>query len=205
MTEQSPAPTTGTVPHEAIAFARRAELLGHRGLTVWLTGLPASGKSTIALALEESLLESRRAAVTLDGDTLRHALNAGLTFDAAGRAEAVRRAGEAALLIAQSGSIAIASLVSPYRSDRDLVRARHATLGIGFLEVFVDAPIEVVKARDPKGHYKMALKGELPAFTGVSDPYEPPLSPEVHLRTSDTTPAECVATLMSAIAARTAS
>ncbi len=186
---------SNTVPHSAISAAERATHIGRRGCTVWLTGLPASGKTTIALALESSLLCSKTPAITLDGDTLRHGLSAGLAFDAAGRAEAVRRAGEAALLIAQVGAVAIVSLVSPYRADRDRVRARHAAAEVPFIEVFVDVPVELAKQRDPKGHYKKALAGEIPSFTGVSDPYEAPLNAEVHLATSTTTVADSVALL----------
>ena len=193
------------VPHAALSAARHAELLGSRGCTVWLTGLPASGKTTIAVALEESLLRACAAAITLDGDTLRHGLSVGLSFDAAGRAEAVRRAGEAALLIAASGSIAIVSLVSPYRADRDLVRARHSASQVPCLEVFIDVPLEVAKERDPKGHYKKAIAGEIPAFTGVSDPYEAPLTPELHLTTSTMSVADSVEALRRAIHSATAS
>ena len=187
------------VPHSAISSADRAAHIGRRGCTVWLTGLPASGKTTIALALEESLLRTKNPAITLDGDTLRHGLSAGLAFDAAGRAEAVRRAGEAALLIAESGSIAIVSLVSPYRADRDRVRARHASAGVHFIEVFVDVPVDVAKQRDPKGHYKRALAGDIQSFTGVSDPYEAPLKPEAHLATNSMSVADSVALLRRAI------
>ncbi len=196
---------SNTVPHAALSPARRVELLGTRGCTVWLTGLPASGKTTIALALEVSLLHECVAAITLDGDTLRHGLSAGLAFDAAGRAEAVRRAGEAALLIAESGSIAIVSLVSPYRADRDLVRARHRLSQVPFLEVFIDVPLEIAKERDPKGHYKKALAGEIPSFTGVSDPYEAPIQPELHLTTNTMSVADSVTLLHRAVGRATAS
>ncbi len=188
----APRPTPGAVPHEPLAAEVRARFLGHLGATIWLTGLPASGKTTIALALERALLSQGRPAFVLDGDTLRHGLSAGLSFDAAGRAEAVRRAGEAALLLAQSGAVAIASLVSPYRADRNAVRARHASARIPFLEAFVDVELAVAAARDPKGHDKKALAGELPGFTGVSDPYEAPASPELRLTTATMTVDECV-------------
>ncbi len=187
----SPIPTPGVIPHERLSIDRRVQLLGHRGCTIWLTGLPASGKSTIALLIEEKLLTEKRPALILDGDTLRHGLNAGLGFDAHGRAEAVRRAGESALLLAESGAIAIVSMVSPYRADRDVVRRRHAKLGIAFIEVFVDAPLAVVESRDPKGLYKKARAGEILAFTGITDPYEPPTRPEVHVKTHESTAQEC--------------
>ncbi len=187
----SPIPTPGVIPHERLSIDRRVQLLGHRGCTIWLTGLPASGKSTIALVIEAKLITEKRPALILDGDTLRHGLNAGLGFDAHGRAEAVRRAGESALLLAESGAIAIVSMVSPYRADRDVVRRRHAKLGIAFIEVFVDAPLAVVESRDPKGLYKKARAGEILAFTGITDPYEPPTRPEVHVKTHESTAQEC--------------
>lgn len=195
----TPAPSQGAIPHARLDLAARARALGRCGCTVWLTGLPASGKSTIALLIEATLLRTKRPALILDGDTLRHGLSAGLSFDAADRAEAVRRAGEAALLIAESGAIAIASLVSPYRVDRDRVRARHAQLGIPFIEVFIDAPLAVVEARDPKGLYKKARAGEIAVFTGVSDPYEAPLRPEVHAHTDRDSAEVCAAQIVAAL------
>jgi bifunctional enzyme CysN/CysC len=159
---------------------------------VWLTGIPASGKTTIALALEDALLKAGTPCIVLDGDTLRHGLNAGLDFSLSGRAEAVRRAGEAALLIAESGSTAIVSMVSPVASDRAMVRRRHESTSLAFHEVFIDAPVQVAESRDPKGHYARARSGELPSFTGVSAPYEPPPTPSLHLRTDQAGVHECV-------------
>ena len=197
----SPTPTPGVIPHERLSIDRRVQLLGRRGCTIWLTGLPASGKSTIALLIEEKLLTEKRPALILDGDTLRHGLNAGLGFDAGGRAEAVRRAGESALLIAESGAVAIVSMVSPYRADRDAVRARHAKIGIAFIEVFVDAPLAVAESRDPKGLYKKARAGEILAFTGITDPYEAPTHPEVHVRTHESSAHECTIKIFAAMTA----
>ncbi len=196
---EGPSPTPGAIPHARLSLDARTRALGRTGCTIWLTGLPASGKSTIALAVEALLLDRNRPALVLDGDLLRHGLSAGLTFDAAGRAEAVRRAGEAALLLAESGSVAIASLVSPSRADRDRVRARHVRAELAFIEVFVDAPLEVAARRDPKGLYKKALAGEIASFTGVSDPYEAPLTPEVHVRTDELSVELCAAKIIAAI------
>ena len=176
--------------------ALRARCAGQRGLTVWLTGLSGAGKSTIAVAAERALLEKGCLAMRLDGDNLRHGLNAGVGFDEAGRAEAVRRAGEAALLLAECGAVAIVAMISPYRADRDRVRARHAEAGIPFLEAFVDAPLAVAESRDPKGLYAKARRGELAAFTGIDAPYEAPVSAELHLRTGLDTAESCVAALV---------
>jgi bifunctional enzyme CysN/CysC len=142
------------------------------------------------------LLAAGLPALVLDGDNLRHGLSAGLGFDEAGRAEAVRRAGEAALLVAASGSIAIVSLVSPYEADRARVRRRHDASGIAFAVVHVDAPLAVAEARDPKGLYKRARAGELERFTGVSDPYEVPEAPDLRLATDAATVESCVTSVV---------
>lgn len=171
------------------------------GITVWLTGLSGAGKSTIAEAAVARLRALGIAATALDGDALRGGLNRDLGFSAEARAESVRRAGEAALLLSSSGVVAVAALISPYRADRDRVRARHREAGVPFLEVFVDAPVEVTEARDPKGLYARARRGEIPGFTGVSDPYEAPLAPELHLRTAGANVESCVSSLVDRIAA----
>jgi adenylyl-sulfate kinase len=176
--------------------ALRARCAGQRGLTVWLTGLSGAGKSTIAVAAERALLERGCLAMRLDGDNLRHGLNAGVGFDEAGRAEAVRRAGEAALLLAECGAVAIVAMISPYRADRDRVRARHVEAGLPFLEAFVDAPLAVAESRDPKGLYAKARRGEIAGFTGIDAPYEAPVSAELHLRTGLDTAESCVAALV---------
>jgi len=169
------------------------------GVTVWLTGLSGAGKSTIATAAVDALRAHGVHASILDGDVLRCGLNADLSFSAEDRAEAVRRAGEAAILLASSGVTAVAALISPYRADRDRVRARHAEAGVAFLEVFVDAPLEVVEQRDPKGLYAKARAGHIPAFTGISDPYEPPLAAELHLATARMRKEECVDAVVAAV------
>ncbi len=153
-----------------------------RGLTVWLTGLSGSGKSTVAVEVEQKLVSSGRPAYLLDGDNLRHGLNGDLGFSAADRAENVRRVGEVACLFADAGLVAVVSLVSPYRADRDGVRSRHEAGGLRFVEVFVDTPLEICEARDPKGMYAKARAGVIRGFTGVDDPYETPRQPELVLR-----------------------
>jgi bifunctional enzyme CysN/CysC len=167
-----------------------------QGMTVWLTGLSASGKSTIAAELERRLVLAGRPAYRLDGDNLRHGLNAGLGFSPQDRAENVRRVGEVAQLFADAGLVAIVSLISPYRTDRDLVRARHAAAGLPFLEVFVDTPVDVCESRDPKGMYARARAGEITGFTGVDDPYEVPVEPALVLRPQDGDPAAMAAKVL---------
>jgi adenylyl-sulfate kinase len=167
----------------SVTRERRAEAaLGPTGATVWVTGLPASGKSTIAAAVEAALLDRGQAAYLLDGDNLRHGLNGDLGFSAADRAENVRRTGEVARMLADAGLVAIASLVSPYAADRAKVRESHERDGLRFLEVFVNTPLEECERRDPKGLYAKARAGELPGFTGIDDPYEAPERPELELR-----------------------
>jgi bifunctional enzyme CysN/CysC len=155
------------------------------GATVWLTGLSGSGKSSIGVELERRLVASGRPAYLLDGDNLRHGLNSDLGFSAQDRAENVRRVAAVAQLLADAGVVAIVSLVSPYRSDRDAARQAHAAAGLPFVEVFVDTPLEVCEARDPKGLYAKARAGEITGFTGIDDPYEAPLTPDLLLRPAD--------------------
>lgn len=174
--------------HGAVDRAQRAARLGVGGATVWLTGLSGSGKSTVAFEVEQRLVAEGRPAYVLDGDNLRHGLNADLGFSAEDRAENVRRVGEVALLLADAGVVAIAPLVSPYRADRDRVRARHGGAGIPFFEVHVATPLEECERRDPKGLYARARAGEISGLTGIDDPWEPPLAPELEL--GDGTPGE---------------
>jgi bifunctional enzyme CysN/CysC len=151
------------------------------GVTVWLTGLSGAGKSTIAHSAERQLLDAGRVAYVLDGDNLRHGLSADLGFSAADRDENVRRVGEVAALFADAGAVAIVALISPYRAARDLVRQRHQALGLNFIEVFVDTPLDECRRRDPKGLYARSAAGELRGLSGVDDPYEPPTHPELVL------------------------
>ncbi|ASR38145.1 adenylyl-sulfate kinase [Prauserella marina] len=159
------------------------------GATVWLTGLSGSGKSAVGVELERKLIATGRAAYLLDGDNLRHGLNADLGFTAADRSENVRRVGEVARLFADAGVVAIASLISPYGADRDRVRAVHDAAGLPFVEVFVDTPIDVCEERDPKGLYAKARAGSLTGFTGIDDPYQVPSAPELVFRPGDGDPA----------------
>ncbi|MBN9620923.1 MAG: adenylyl-sulfate kinase, partial [Actinobacteria bacterium] len=156
-----------------------------QGMTLWLTGLSGSGKSSVAAELERRLVASGRPAYLLDGDNLRHGLNSDLGFSADDRAENVRRVGEVAKLLADAGVIPIVSLVSPYAADRERVRASHGAASLPFLEIFVDTPLEVCEARDPKGMYAKARAGEITHFTGVDDPYEAPDAPHLRLRPED--------------------
>jgi bifunctional enzyme CysN/CysC len=167
-----------------------------RGGTVWLTGLSASGKSTIAVELERRLVAQGIPSYRLDGDNLRHGLNADLGFSPDDRAENVRRVGAVAQLLAEAGVVAIAALISPYRADRDRIRRQHAEAGLPFVEVFVDTPVPVCEHRDPKGMYAKARTGEITDFTGVNSPYEPPQDAELVLRPDDGDPAEHALAIM---------
>ncbi|OSX66365.1 hypothetical protein POSPLADRAFT_1043814 [Postia placenta MAD-698-R-SB12] len=184
---------TNIVFHEgSVDIAGRAELLKQKGVTIWLTGLSASGKSTIACALEQHLLHQHRFCYRLDGDNVRFGLNKDLGFDERSRNENIRRIGEVAKLFADACCVAVTAFISPYRADRALARALHAEAGLGFVEVFVDAPLEVVEQRDPKGLYKKARAGEIREFTGISAPYEAPVEPEIHIRTDQSDVVESV-------------
>jgi bifunctional enzyme CysN/CysC len=163
----------------------RAGALGHRGATIWFTGLSGSGKSTVAAACERLLVADGRPAYLLDGDNLRHGLNGDLGFSAADRDENVRRVAEVARLFADAGVVALVPLISPYRAARDGARALHEVAGVPFYEVFVDTPLEVCEERDPKGLYAKARAGELTGMTGIDDPYEAPESPDLVLIPDD--------------------
>ena len=180
---------TNIVWHEGHANRdQREALLSQKGVLVWLTGLPSAGKSTIAFTVEHALVERGHMAYVLDGDNVRHGLNQNLGFSAQDRAENIRRIGEVGKLFADAGLITLTSFISPYRDDRDKVRALMKTGE--FFEVFIDTPLELCEKRDPKGLYKKARTGEIPHFTGISDPYEPPENPELTIQTADCTPQE---------------
>jgi adenylylsulfate kinase len=183
--------------HEGhVTREERGRLLGQRGATLWFTGLSASGKSTIAFTLEHALVQRGRLAYVLDGDNIRHGLNKNLGFSAADREENIRRIGEVAKLFADCGVIAMTSFISPYRKDRDGVRALHAASKLPFIEVHVNTPIATCEQRDPKGLYKKARAGELKNFTGVDDPYEAPLHPELSIDATNTSPQQAAVLLL---------
>ena len=171
-----------------ITRADRERVHGHKGATLWFTGLSGSGKSTLALAVEERLFERGCQTYVLDGDNVRHGLNRDLGFSPEDRTENIRRIGEVAKLFVDAGSLVLTAFISPYREDRD---ANRAIMSDGqFIEVFVHAPLEVCEERDPKGLYAKARAGEIPNFTGISAPYEEPVSPELVVHTAEQTVAE---------------
>jgi len=191
----------------SVSREEREKLKGHRGCVVWFTGLSGSGKSTVANLVERQLYELGVHTFLLDGDNIRHGLNAtpqiladrgqeyaqrfGLGFSADDREENTRRIGCVAELFASAGIVTLTAFVSPYRRDRELARKLVETAGKpgDFIEVFVDAPLEVCESRDPKGLYKQARAGIITNFTGISDPYEPPVRPELHLQAAASLPA----------------
>jgi adenylylsulfate kinase len=159
--------------HEGeVSRGDRNKLLGQKGATLWFTGLSGSGKSTVAVALEQVLLQRGKLAYRLDGDNVRLGINKNLGFSAEDRTENIRRIGEIAKLFVDTGVIVLSSFVSPYRADRDIVRKLHEDAGMDFIEVYVDVPLAEAEKRDPKGLYKKARAGEIKNFTGISDPYE---------------------------------
>jgi adenylyl-sulfate kinase len=172
----------------AVGRADRERLLGQLGCVVWMTGLSGSGKSTIARRLERRLIRAGRPTYVLDGDNIRQGLSGDLGFSPADRDENIRRSGEVAALFADAGLIAVAAFISPYRAGRR--RARAAAPPGRFVEVFIDTPLAECERRDPKGLYRKARAGDLPAFTGIDAPYEPPETPELVV-TTEGTPDQC--------------
>ncbi len=181
---------------------RRWRTLGQAGATLWFTGLPGAGKSTVAAAVEERLIEAGQPAFLLDGDNLRHGLNGDLGFDEHARRENVRRTAHVARLLAESGTIALVSLVSPYAADREAAGKLHAADGLDFLEIFVDAPLELCEQRDPKGLYARARAGELEGLTGVGAPYEAPREADLVLGSHRETVADEVERVLELLARR---
>src|SRR6476620_10283380 len=170
----------------SVSRTEREQLLNQKGVTVWMTGLSASGKSTIACILEQMLLHQKKHAYRLDGDNVRHGLNKNLGFSAEDRAENIRRIGEVAKLFTDAGVIAITSFISPYKKDRDAVRA--GMKQGEFIEVYVHVSLEAAEQRDPKGLYKKARAGQIKGFTGIDDPYEAPEKAEIVIETEKTKP-----------------
>ena len=185
----------------SVSSVERAVRHGHAGLVVWFTGLSGAGKTTLATLLERGLFNQGRLVYVLDGDRLRGGLCRDLGYSIADRRENVRRAGEVARVLAEAGLIALAAFISPFRQERDQVRA---SLEGRFIEVFVNAPLEICEQRDPKGLYKKARAKLIPEFTGISSPYEPPVSPELELRTDRDGIDECLHRLHVCIEARLA-
>jgi adenylylsulfate kinase len=180
---------TNVTWHEgSVTREEREKLLGQKGVTVWMTGLSASGKSTIAVILEQMLLHKHKHAYRLDGDNIRMGLNKNLGFSAEDRAENIRRIGEVAKLFTDAGVIAITSFISPYKKDRDAVRALNKPGE--FIEVYVNVSLAAAEQRDPKGLYKKARAGQIKGFTGIDDPYEAPEKPEIVIETEQLKPEE---------------
>lgn len=188
--------------HGDIERDDRQRLLAQKGATLWFTGLSGSGKSTVAVALEKALFEQGRLCYRLDGDNIRHGINKNLGFSAEDRAENIRRIGEIAKLFCDAGVISLSSFVSPYRADRDMVRELHDEAGIPFIEIFMKTSLETAESRDPKGLYKLAREGKIKNFTGIDDPYEEPLSPEIVLDTEALSLEQEVEHLMDALRER---
>ena len=177
--------------HEShVEREQREKLLNQTGCTIWFTGLPSSGKSTTAFTLEHELVKRGYLTYVLDGDNIRHGLNKNLGFSAEDREENIRRIGEVAKLFADAGLVTMTSFISPYRKDRNQARKTHQDSKLSFIEVFVDTPLGVCEDRDPKGLFKKARLGEIKGFTGIDDPYEKPLHPEIIVRTDLKTPEE---------------
>ena len=195
MTEQK---ATNVHWHEGeITRSDRHAMMGQKGATLWFTGLSGSGKSTVAVALEKALYQRGKLSYRLDGDNIRLGINKNLGFSAEDRTENIRRIGEISKLLVDCGVIALSSFISPYREDRDRVRALHVETGFPFIEVFVDCALDVAETRDPKGLYKKARAGEIKNFTGIDDPYEAPLNSEIHLHTDKMTLEEEVSIIIS--------
>jgi adenylyl-sulfate kinase len=199
--QHSPPHSPGVVWHEqGVPRDERWRATGLHGATVWLTGLSGSGKSTVAGAVTEILVARGLATYTLDGDNLRHGLNGDLRFSVDDRTENVRRVAEVARLFADAGLVVLVPVISPYRAGRAHARRLHEDAGLAFVEVFVDAPLDVCVARDPKGLYAKARAGELTGMTGVDDPYEAPEHPELAVASDREPPEESAARIVDHLA-----
>ena len=188
---------TNVTWHEGnVTAEERAKVMGHKGCTVWMTGLSASGKSTVAVAFEQFLLQRGIKAYRLDGDNVRMGLNKNLGFSAEDRTENIRRISEVTKLFADAGMVSMTSFISPYAKDRDFCRQIHKEAGIPYFEVHVSCPLEECEKRDPKGLYKKARAGEIKGFTGIDDPFEAPENPELDLPTHQLSVEESVVKLV---------
>ena len=183
-----------------VSRAEREQISGHRGCTVWLTGLSGSGKSTIANLMEKALWERGVRSFVLDGDNVRHGLNKDLGFSPKDRTENIRRIGEVAALFTDAGVVNVTAFISPYRADRDIVRK--AMPEGCFIEVYTKCELDECEKRDPKGLYKKARAGEIPEFTGISAPYEAPEKPELVVDTTGQTPEQSLAVILGHLEAR---
>jgi adenylyl-sulfate kinase len=186
-----------------IATSEREVLTGHRGVVVWMTGLSGAGKSSIAVGLDQHLNQQLQHSFILDGDNLRSGLCADLSFSDEDRHENIRRAGEVAKLMAEAGLIVVCALISPFAADRQMVRESCQKSSVPFMEVFINAPLEVCEQRDPKHLYQRARAGTISGFTGIDSPYEAPVNPEVELRTDLNTLEECIRQLAHRILEKT--
>lgn len=201
MTHLLPIASPNVVWHTGhITAAERYKLFGHRPLTLWLTGLSAAGKSTLAYAIEHRLIDTGHAAYVLDGDNVRHGLNGNLGFSHADRSENIRRIAEVAKLMNDAGLIVLTAFISPYREDRRL--ARGIVGAENFFEIHVSTPLAVCEARDPKGMYRRARAGELKHFTGIDDPYEAPEAPDLTIDTSQAEVMACAQQVIQALRKR---
>jgi len=186
---------TNIVMHQALVNrSDRERLNGHRSFTLWFTGLPSSGKSTLAVATEKNLHEKGYLTYILDGDNVRHGLNKNLGFSPEDREENIRRLAEVAKLFRDAGVINLTAFISPYRKERSL--ARSLSQGDDFIEIFTDCPVEVCEQRDPKRLFKKAREGIIKEYTGISAPYEEPENPEIHLHTDVMSIDDCVRSII---------
>ncbi len=178
---------------ERVLKINRESLKNHAGLTIWFTGLPASGKSTLARLVEIELFESGHHTYLMDADHIRKSLNRDLGFSPEDRSENMRRISEVARMFNQAGIISLVASICPYEEDREMVKD---IIGAGFILVFLDCPVSVCEERDPKGLYKRARDGKIKFFTGIDDPYEIPVAPDVHLRTNVISEVSCVSMMI---------
>merc|ERR1712187_248903 len=191
--------STNIAFHSGVPREDKWKAVGHKGITLWMTGLSGSGKSTVSVALEHALVHGQPKSYfvyRLDGDNLRFGLNKDLGFTPEDRKENVRRVAEVAKVFAEAGAIVIAGLISPYAADREYAREVHFNASLPFLEVFIDAPLAVVQKRDPKGLYAKVAEGKIKGFTGVDAPYEKPENPEIHIKTDENSIPQAVNTIL---------